>query len=91
MNRILFFIAIIYLTMDESFFVKYAIQIQQQKNSKEEILDYIKEKTGIILQEDMIQVVKKQISFTVSSGMKQKLFQRDITSVLKEKGYTTQF
>lgn len=77
--------------MEESFFVKYAIQIKKQKNSKEEVICYIKEKTGIELQEGMITVSKKQILFQISSVMKQKLFQKNITKILEEKGYTTRF
>lgn len=77
--------------MDESFFVKYAIQIKKQKNSKEEVVVFIKDKTGIELQEEMITISKKQISFQISSVLKQKLFQKDIVKILEEKGYTTRF
>jgi flagellar hook-basal body complex protein FliE len=77
--------------MDESFFVKYAIQIKKQKNSKEEVIIFIKEKTGIELQQEMITVSKKQISFQISSVVKQKLFQKDIVKILEEKGYSTRF
>lgn len=77
--------------MDESFFVKYAIQIKKQKNSKEEVLLFIKERTGIELQEEMITISKKQITFTVSSIVKQRLYQKNINSLLEEKGYTVKF
>ena len=77
--------------MDESFFVKYAIQIKKQKNSKEEVILHIKEKTGIELQKEMFTITKKQIAFTITSVMKQKLFQKDIIKVLEEKGYTIRF
>lgn len=77
--------------MEESFFVKYAIQIKKQKNSKEEVICYIKEKTGIELEEGMITVSKKQILFQISSVMQQKLFQKNITKILEENGYTTRF
>jgi hypothetical protein len=77
--------------MDESLFIKHFLQIKKQKKSKEEVLNYIKEKTGIILQEEMITVSKKQIIFQISSVIKQKLFQKDIVKVLEEKGYTTRF
>lgn len=77
--------------MDDSLFVKYAIQIKKQKNSKDEVLLYIKEKTGIELQEEMFTITKKQISFTVSSVMKQKLFQKDVVKVMEEKGYGCRF
>jgi hypothetical protein len=72
--------------MDESLFIKHFLQIKKQKKSKEEVLNYIKEKTGIILQEEMITVSKKQIIFQISSVIKQKLFQKDIVKVLEEKG-----
>lgn len=77
--------------MDDSLFIKYAIQIKKQKNSKDEIISYIKEKIRIELQEEMITVSKKQIVFQVSSVMKQKLFQKGIVKILEEKGYTTRF
>lgn len=77
--------------MDESFFVKYAIQIKKQKNSKEEIISLIKDSTGIELGEDMFTLTKKQIVFHVSSVMKQKLFQKNSVKVLEEKGYMIKF
>lgn len=77
--------------MDESFFVKYAIQIKKQKNSKEEVLLFIKERTGIELQEEMITISKKQITFTVSSIVKQRLYQKNVNSLLEEKGYIVKF
>lgn len=73
--------------MDESLFIKHLIQIKKQKNSKEELLAYIKEKTGIELIENEITVSKKQITFTVSSVVKQKLHQKNIINVLEERGY----
>ncbi len=73
--------------MDESLFVKHLIQIKKQKNSKEEVINYIKEKTGIELSGEMINISKKQISFTISSVLKQKLHQNNIIKILEEKGY----
>ena len=77
--------------MDESFFVKYAIQIKKQKNSKEEVISYIQEKTGILLEEEMVTISKKNITFQFSSVIKQKLFQKNIIQILQEKGYTSKF
>lgn len=77
--------------MDESLFVKHLIQIKKQKTAKEEILTYIKEQTGIELQETMIALVKKNITFHVSSVTKQKLHQKNIAKILMEKGYLTKF
>ena len=75
--------------MDESLFIKHAIQIRKQKNSKEEIISYIKEKIGVELQEEMFSVSKKEVTFSTSSVIKQKLFQKNIVKVLEEKGYIT--
>ena len=77
--------------MDESLFIKHALQIRKQKNSKDEIVTYIKEKTGIELQEEMFSVSKKQVIFSVSSVIKQKLFQKNIEKILEERGYITKF
>lgn len=73
--------------MDESLFIKHLVQIKKQKNSKEEVINYIKEKTGIELEELNITVSKKQITFNISSTIKQKLHQKNINKVLEEKGY----
>ncbi|MCF7843969.1 glycogen/starch/alpha-glucan phosphorylase [Candidatus Gracilibacteria bacterium] len=77
--------------MDESLFIKHALQIRKQKNSKEELINYIKDKTGIELEENMITSTKKVVTFTVSSVLKQKLHQKNISKVLEEKGYSTRF
>lgn len=74
--------------MDESFFLKYSLQIKKQKDTKEEVLFLIKEKTGILLEEHMITLFKKNITFTVSSVVKQKLFQKNIVEFLQNNGYT---
>lgn len=77
--------------MDESLFIKHLTQIKKQKNSKDEVLQHVKEKTGIELEEGMIVISKKQVSFVISSTIKQKLFQKNIIKILEEKGYTTKF
>lgn len=74
--------------MDESLFVKHFINLKQQKNSKEEIIIYIKEKTGIEIEETTINLSKKHILFQVSSVLKQKLHQINIAKILEDKGYT---
>jgi hypothetical protein len=52
---------------------------------------FIKERTGIELQEEMITISKKQLTFTVSSIVKQRLYQKNVNSLLEEKGYTVKF
>lgn len=77
--------------MDKSLFERHLRQIKKQKDSKEELLNYIKEKTGIELDENNIVVSKKEVVFNVSSVVKQKLFQKKIEEVLNEKGYGGRF
>ena len=74
--------------MDQSLFTKHLVNINKQKNNKAEILLYIKEKTNIVLEEKDIVLSKKQVKLNISSVIKQKLFQKNITGLLKEKGYT---
>lgn len=74
--------------MDEGLFQKYNNQINKQKNEKSEIVFLIKEKTGIELDEKSITVSKKEIKINTTSVLKQKLFQKNITDYLKQKGYT---
>ena len=74
--------------MDQSLFTKHIVNIKKQKNNKEEVLLYIKEKTNIGLEEKDIVLSKKQVKLNISSVIKQKLFQKNIAGLLKEKGYT---
>ena len=73
--------------MKEGLFKKYNIQLEQRTHIKKEVIQYIQEKTGIILQEENIVILKKVISLYVSSTLKQKLFQKNISKILKDKGF----
>lgn len=74
--------------MDLSLFQKHFAQINRQKNNKEEVINLIKEKTGIDLDESMITLSKKEVTLHLSSVMKHKLFQKNVEEVLKEKVFT---
>lgn len=74
--------------MDESLFRKHLVKIKQHKNNKEEVLMMIKESVGIELDESMITISKKEITFSVSSTIKQLLYQKNVIPILKEKGYS---
>ena len=74
--------------MDKNLFSKYTQQIKKQSNKKQEILSYIKEKTGIEIFETEIEIKKTIISFYISSSKKNTLHQKKIQEILKEKGYT---
>ncbi len=74
--------------MDESLFNKYINSVKKHKDNKDEIINYIKEKTGIILKEETIVISKKEIILYISSTLKHKLFQKNIKAILLEKGLT---
>ena len=76
--------------MDLGLFKKYSAQIEKQSASKQELLTYIFEKTGISLSSEEILIVKKKITLQTSSVKKSKLLQKSLTSFLQEKGYTLQ-
>lgn len=73
--------------MDEGLFKKYSSQIQKRNTFKKDIINTIKENTGILLKEDELVIIKNQIQLTVSSVVKQKLFQKNITTILELKGF----
>ncbi len=73
--------------MDESLFIKHINQIKKRSNNKIEIILYIKEKTGIEVEEENISIKKKEITLNISSTIKQRLFQFKIKEELEKKGF----
>ena len=73
--------------MDEGLFSRYKKQIEEQKENKQDLIMYIKKYTGILLEDNEIQITKKEISLFVSSIVKQRLFQKNIEKILKERGF----
>lgn len=74
--------------MDEGLFVKHITLLRGTKKVQEEILLYIQEKTGILLQEEEIQIRKKKIHLRTSSVKRNNLIQKNIQIILQEKGFT---
>lgn len=74
--------------MDGSLFKKYEQRIQKNKTEKEELLRYIEEKTKVALLEGEISLTNKKITIQTSSTKKAFLQKGNISSWLKEKGYT---
>lgn len=74
--------------MDEALFKKHLTNIKKQKNNKEEIVLFIKEKIGIDIDESTFTISKKEITFNLSSVIKHKLFQNNLEELLKQKGYS---
>jgi hypothetical protein len=73
--------------MDEGLFKKYSIQVQKNKDVKEELFTYIQEKTSLVLTVDEMSISKKIITIQTSSVKRSLLLQRNIKAVLLEKGY----
>jgi hypothetical protein len=71
--------------MDEKLFSKYKKAIEEQKNTKTEILVYIETTTGVVLGEDEIIITKNTIKITTSSAKRSKLLQKNIYKHLKDK------
>ena len=71
--------------MDEKLFSKYKKAIEEQKNTKTEILVYIETTTGVVLGEDEIIITKNTIKITTSSDKRSKLLQKNIYKHLKDK------
>ena len=59
--------------MDEGLFRKHILHIQKQKDSKDELLLFIKERTNITLEFSEINVSKKEVSVHTSSVKRSKL------------------
>jgi len=73
--------------MDPSLFNKHLQHIQTHIDSKKELILYIQERTGIALNYKALTLSKKEVTFHLSSALKQKMFQKNITAILKEKGF----
>ena len=74
--------------MDAHFFEKHLLHIYKKTTEKKELILYIQTKTNLSLKEDELQITKKKVVFIVSSAMKTKLIQKNISFILQEKGYT---
>lgn len=68
--------------MDEGLFIKYKKQITHQKETKQTLCEFIKNQTGIHLQENELSIVKNQVTLHTTSVVKQKLFQKNIEKIL---------
>ncbi len=74
--------------MDGNLFKKYEQRIKKNKTEKGELLHFIKEKTGVVLEEGEISLDNKKIKIQTSSTKKAFLQKGGISNLLKEKGYS---
>lgn len=73
--------------MEGGLFKKYELRIQKNKDQKKEVLDYIKEISGIDLSEKEIQLEKNKIKIQTSSAKKAHLLRTKTKEFLQEKGF----
>lgn len=73
--------------MDEGLFKKYSIQVQKNKDVKEDLLIYIQEKTALTLTQEEVTISKKVVTIQTSSVKRSLLLQKKIKELLLEKGY----
>lgn len=74
--------------MDQNLFDKYKQEIQKQKSKKSEVCLIIKEKTGIVVNEEEIEITKKTVKIYTSSIKKNSLHSKKVQEILKQSGYT---
>lgn len=74
--------------MDEGLFNKYTKTLRERNTAKESLIAKIKEKTGIQLQEEEINISKKQVIFLTSSVKKTALLGKNIKSILENEGFS---
>lgn len=73
--------------MEGSLFNKHKNLLHQRKSSKEEIISYIQEHTGININEEDITLSKKEVQLHTSSTVRQNLFQKGVKELLARKGF----
>lgn len=74
--------------MNEGLFVKYGKVLKQKKSEKEDVINLLKQITGIDFITQEIKIEKKVISFQISSVKKSIIIKKNIQIKLKEKGYS---
>ena len=73
--------------MDNSLFDKYKKVVEKRDEDKEIIINFIKEKTGVILDYNEIIIDEKKITLNISSIKKSILFKNKVGELLKELGF----
>lgn len=73
--------------MDNSLFTKYKQVVEKRDEDKEKIINFVKEKTGVVLNYSEIVIDDKKITLNISSIKKSILFKSKIGELLKELGF----
>lgn len=69
--------------MDESLFAKHFQSIKNQKNKKEEVINLIKNETGVGLSNEEIIISKNAVEIQTTSVKRSKLTQKNVKEALK--------
>lgn len=77
--------------MDGNLFTRHLKVLQYKKNEKQELINYLQEKTGILLTNEEITINTKKIIIVTSSVKKLMLQKHNSKSLLQDKGYTLQY
>lgn len=73
--------------MDENLFFKIKFLVQQKTTEKTNVITLLKEKVGIEIGEDQIEIKGKKIILYLSSNQKMMFLQKKGDKVLQEEGY----
>jgi hypothetical protein len=74
--------------MDEGLFRRHLTSLSKRESEKKRISDCVLNATGILLEDNEFSLSKKEVTLSLSSVKKSKLFQKGIVGILKEEGYT---
>lgn len=77
--------------MDQGLFAKYIHSILVHTNTKQKIATFLLEKTGVVVEESEITIIKKNITLSISSVKKTILIQKRSKDILQTIGYTLTF
>jgi len=73
--------------MDQGLFRKYTLELNKRNNTLNEIIDCLKQETGVVLDPSEIILKKKIISFQTSSVKKSILQTMKCKELLQKKGF----
>lgn len=75
--------------MEGNLFTKYTTVIKKRNSTKETLITEIQNYTGLVFEEQEINIQSKKVSFYSSSSKKAELVKKGITQFLHKKGYIT--
>ena len=74
--------------MDTSLFLKIKKLVEEKTTEKKELLFFLKEKTGINIEEDQIEIKGKKVYLYLNSNQKIIFLQKKGSEYIQEKGFS---